>query len=140
MVGDGSSAQRNSAPAADLFAGVLIALAITALWVLLGFANLNTNYHFAPLVITLAPIVVVRLRRKRRVDRTTTIAALAGGVSASALGALMLLALVAFDGPTLAAGLSPEGEAIIMVALGVAGGLAIGRLGRDPLAEPAGED
>lgn len=124
---------------ADLFFGVMLALAITAVWVVLGFNALNTNYHFAPLVITLTPIVVVRLRRERPVDLKTTLAALAGGVGAATLGALMLLALVAFDGPTLADGLSPEGEAIIMVALGVGAGLAVGLLGRPPPAEPQGE-
>lgn len=120
---------------ADLFLGVILALAITVVWVVLGFNALNTSYHFAPLVITLTPVVVVRLRRERRLDLKTTLAALAGGVGAATFGALMLLALVAFDGPTLAEGLSPEGEAIIMVALGVAGGLAVGLFGRNPPAE-----
>lgn len=118
------------ASVADLFFGVLLALAITVAWVILGFINLNTNYHFAPLVITLTPIVVVRLRRERRLDLKTTLTALSGGVGAATLGALMLLALVAFDGPTLAEGLSPEGEAIIMVALGVGSGMAVGLIGR----------
>lgn len=128
------------ASVADLFFGVLLALAITVAWVVLGFTNLNTNYHFAPLVITLTPVVVVRLRRERRLDVKTTLAAIAGGVGAATLGALMLLALVAFDGPTLAEGLSPEGEAIIMVALGVGVGLAVGLLGRAPSAEPEPEN
>lgn len=123
------------ASVADLFWGVVLALAVTAAWVVLGFANLNTNYHFAPLVITLTPIVVVRLRREHRLDVKTTLTAIAGGVGAATLGALMLLALVAFDGPTLVEGLSTEGEAIIMVALGVGVGLAVGLLGPPPSAE-----
>lgn len=132
MVGDRDSDSGERFSVADLFVGVLIALAIAAIWVVLGFTNVGTNYHFAPLVTTLAPIVVVRLRRARRVDTTTTIAAVAGGAGAATLGALMLLALVALDGPTLAPGLSPEGEAIIVVLIGVGSGLLIGRSGRDP--------
>jgi hypothetical protein len=131
MVGDGDALSGEQPSVADLFFGVMIALAISAVWVVFGFTNVNTNYHFAPLVITLAPIAVVRLRRARRVDTKTTIAAVAGGAGAATLGALMLLALVALDGPTLAPGLSPEGEAIIMVAIGVGSGLLIGRSGRD---------
>lgn len=131
MVGGRDSQSGERASAADLLFGVMITLVITALWVILGFSNVGTNYHFAPLIITLAPVMTVRLHRERRLDVITTLVALAGGVFAATLGALMLLALVAFDGPTLAAGLSPEGEAIAMVAIGVGSGLLIGRVGRD---------
>jgi amino acid transporter len=133
MVGGSGAHSGERASAADLLIGVIIALVITAVWVALGFTAVNTNYHLAPLVITVAPIVMVRLHREDRLDLPTTVAALTGGVFTAALGALVLLALVAFDGPTLAAGLSPEAEAIIMVAIGVLIGLLIGRGGRDPV-------
>lgn len=138
MADDEGIAGGNGAPFAELLGGVLLAMGVAALWVVLGFVNAGTNYHFAPLVATLAPIVVVRLRRGRLVEWRTTVAAIIAGVMASTFGALMLLALVAFDGPTLAPGLTPESEAIMMVAIGVAAGLLIARAGRAYATPPLG--
>jgi peptidoglycan/LPS O-acetylase OafA/YrhL len=117
-------------PQSSLLVGAIIATAVAAGWVLLAFANPGTNYHFAPLAVTVTPVLVARFASSTRLSGRTTLVAVIGGVFATTLGALMLLALVAFDGPTLAPGLSPEGEALIMTSMGVAIGVLIGRAGQ----------
>jgi len=110
----------------------VIAVAISALWVVLGFSNTGTNYHFAPLVVTLTPALVARFASSTILSWSTIALSIVGGLVATTLGALMLVALVAFDGPTLATWLTPESEAIIMTAIGVGASMLIGRAGRRP--------
>ncbi len=90
MVGGRDSQSGERASAADLLIGVMIALVITALWVILGFGNVDTNYHVAPLIITLAPIVTVLLHGEHALDGTKTVEAPASRVFAATLVALML--------------------------------------------------
>ena len=117
---------------ARVLAGSAIAVAISAVWVVLAFANPGTNYHFAPLVVTMTPTFVARFGSSTTLSWSTTALSIVGGLVAATLGALMLLALVAFDGPTLATWLTPESEAIIMTAIGVGASMLIGRAGRRP--------
>jgi hypothetical protein len=103
-----------------LWAGVIVATALAASWVVLAVINPTTTYHFDPLLVVIAPVAVTRLRSSGSLTWRTVAAGTGIGVGVAVSSTLLLDGVNALRGPSLFGSISPAVEAMIAILLGIA--------------------
>ncbi len=113
------------------------AVVLAVLWLILALINPTTTYHLSPVLVAVAPSVIVRLRSARALSWRWMLTTVASGIVVAGVATVILVLVDALRGPVLAADFtaSPGNafeETMVAIAIGaILGGLVavIGRRG-----------
>lgn len=112
-----------------MWASATVALVVSVGWLLLAVSHPTTTYHFAPLIIVIAPVMFMRISVEYRLRWRYVLASTGTGAAIALATTTVLVAWGALRGPSIADHLGGDsgaiGEAFITIGLGVAIVIAI---------------
>ncbi len=105
---------------ARLWEGAAVAAVVAVGWLLLALNQPTTTYHFAPLVLVIAPVALMRMRVNRSLPWRSVLTGTGIGAVLALVAAGILFASHALRGPGLVADIGPVAEIFIAIILGMA--------------------